>query len=154
MKTKLYKINFLLSIIFLLSYSCKKGGGDFFSAVGIHYVDANGRGLFTNGMNGYFKDSVNVYDYQNGIKTPLVISNQSAYFVDWYPSTIVINGIINKNVINRYTINIIHLKQGVDDTLRVHLTKDEQMGASYDSAWYNGKFIPDMIKKDTFTIVK
>lgn len=142
----LYSILILSLVLFP---SCRKGAGDFFSAVHIHYMDSLGNDLFTNGQNGYIKDSVNVYDFQNGMKKPLTIANQSAYFADWANSTVVINGIINTNVINHYTKNIIHLKMGVDDTLRVHLTRDAQMGSLYDTIWYNG-----VLKKDTFSIIK
>lgn len=134
---------------FVLFPSCRRGGGDFFSAVQIHYMDSSGNDLFTNGQNGYYKDSVNVYDFQNGIKTPLIISKQSAYFADWRNSIVIVPGIINTHVINRYTINIIHLKKGVEDTLKIHLTRDGQEGALYDSIWYN-----NVLRKDTFSIRK
>lgn len=138
-----------LTILLLVSEACKKPGCDCFPNVQIHYIDNGGKDLFTNGLNGYYKDSVNVFDYQNGIKTPLPISSQSAYFAGWSSSTIVIDGSINNNVINRYTNNIIHLKTGIDDTLKIHLTSEKQFGSKYDSIWYNG-----VLKSDTFTIVK
>lgn len=134
--------------IALLLFSCGKGG-DFYSAVQIHYVDKLGNELFTNGLNGYFKDSLNVYDYNNGVKQALPISSQSAYFSGWTNNAIVISGSINGNVKNQYTLNVIHLKLGVDDTLKIHLTKNSQSGALYDSIWYNG-----VLKKDTMTIAK
>ena len=142
-------ILFFAFIQLFIIQACKKPGCDCFANVQIHYVDNAGRDLFINGQNGYYKDSVNIYDFQNGIKTALPISNQASYFADWASSTIVIDGSINNNVINRYTTNIIHLKIGVDDTLKIHLTGEKQFGSHYDSLWYNG-----VLKKDTMTIIK
>ncbi|MDE3236244.1 MAG: hypothetical protein KGO81_09845 [Bacteroidota bacterium] len=145
-------ITILLTTICILNiYSCSKntGTGDFYSSVQIHYIDKNGYDLFGNGQNGYIKDSVNVFDISTGIEIPLPISSQKYYFADWAASTIVIDGSINNHVVNHYTYNIIHLKAGVDDTLKIHLTKNTQYGALYDSIWYNGA-----LKKDSMTIIK
>jgi hypothetical protein len=43
----------------------------------------------------------------------------------------------------------------VDDTLKIHLTGNNQEGSIYDSIWYNGvlqKGLEPLV--DTFTIVK
>ena len=106
------------------------------SAVSIHYVDGNGNDLFTNGQNGYFKDSVQVYDLKNEI--PTFIPN-GYYWSFWLQSSILTTGYTNNDIVNRYYTCLIHLKQGVDDTLKVHLTGNQQIGSFPDSIWYNGK---------------
>lgn len=116
-------------------FSCRKGPGDFFSPIVIRYVDKNGNPLFTNGQNGYYKDSVKVYDLKNGIAA--FIPN-GYIWVDWAPSTLR-TGDANNDIVNRYYTCLIHLKTGIDDTLKVHLTGDQQMGSYNDSIWYNGK---------------
>ena len=153
MKTKIAPLFCL--IIFIL-FGCGKtpGGGDFFSSVQLHYVDQYGKDLFTNGQNGYILDSIKVYDYGNGVKN--LIYNQGKDYPNGYtpnplyPGSGISFGPANNNIINQYTVSIIRLKPGVEDTIRIHLNKSSQMGAIYDQVMYNGV----LINKDYATIVK
>ncbi len=90
------KIIVSLSLIFTVCSCTKVNHGDFFSEVMIHYVDSSGNDLFTNGYNGYFQDSVKVYEFINGIKTvvplPSDTINPSGYFSNIFSSSVVIDG--------------------------------------------------------------
>ncbi len=150
------KIFYLILITIIFLQACKKSGGDIYSSVQITYVDNNGHLLFTDGQNGYYKDSLKVYDYQNGVKTLIPLG---FYWSPWASSTIV-TGSNNNDVINQYTINIIHLKSGVDDTLKIHLSGNQQYGSLYDIIWYNGKLkknaalpFDSITNTDIFTII-
>lgn len=138
---------FLFFGILTLS-SCRKPANDFFSSVAIHYVDPSGRDLFTNGQNGYFLDSVKVYGIRNG-RNVIISTYNYMYPNGFTPNVVYPNSGISvrpndSDIVNRYTISIIHLKTGVDDTLKIHLNQDSQMGAIYDQIMYNGVLINDV----------
>ena len=144
-------ISFFLGIMALSS--CQKRATGFFSQVSIHYVDQSGKDLFTNGQNGYFLDSVRVYGIRNG-RNVIISTFNSMYPNGFTPNVLYpYSGISvtpnDSDIVNRYTISIIHLKKGVDDTLKIHLNQDSQMGAIYDQILYNGVLV-----KDTVTIIK
>ncbi len=152
------KILVLVPIIYL-TIGCRKDPGQHLSLiypmVDIHYVDTNWHDLFTNGRNGYIFDSIHAYDYQNGVKTSLVTPSKdypngySPYVL--YPQSGIEIGSGNGDIVNRYTVTIIHLKMGVDDTLRLHLTGSAPVESShFDSIWYNGV----LSKTDTFSVMK
>ena len=134
--------------------SCRKPPGDFLSSVQLHYVDQYGKDLFTNGQNGYILDSIKVYDFGNGVKN--LIYNPGKDYPNGYapnpfsPTSGINIGPDNNNIINQYTVTIIRLKPGVEDTVKIHLNKSSQMGAIYDQVMYNGV----LINKDSATIVK
>ena len=45
----------------------------------------------------------------------------------------------NANFLNRYSYTLIHLKNGTDDTLKVHIDKNAYSpAANIDMVWYNG----------------
>lgn len=151
-------MKFLLIILFsLLFFTCKKGGyGDYIGSVQIHFVDNTRRDLFTNGTNGYYFDSVKVFDFQNNTKTLITPLNWS--WAGWAASTLDISdGHGSYNIINGYSIVLIHLKAGVEDTLRGHFLNSDGKNNLYDSVWYNGilKYkVSSMQTNDTFTVIK
>ncbi|HLX52642.1 MAG TPA: hypothetical protein VKR58_01805, partial [Aquella sp.] len=45
----------------------------------------------------------------------------------------------NTDIINRYSYTLIHLKYGIDDTIKCHIDHDNLgLSTSYDGIWYNG----------------
>jgi hypothetical protein len=92
MKNRFLYVLFI-SIISISSCFKPNNGGDFFSQALITYTDSSGNPLFTNGQNGYFQDSVRLYDFENGVKT-LLTSPSNMYPYGYYfsgsSSTIVI----------------------------------------------------------------
>jgi len=167
------KIVSLLIVVVSLALSCKKGSQtpDVYPMVQIRYLDSTGNDLFSpahDGQNGYWMDSVRIYDYKNGIKTLIYqgpTANTSAadypygYVFTTYSNISDIPGeymIIypNEDVVNRYSNSIIQLKAGVFDTLRVHLTGNVPYGSQYDSVWYNSLFEPNGKSAGFINIVK
>ena len=145
-------------IVTLLS-GCKKsniigGYGDAIGNVQIYYRDSIGRPLFTGGSNGYYNDSIAVYDLNN--KPKRLISPSLWGFAPWGVSLFNIDNLgIQWTVINAYTKILIHLKSGVDDTLRGHYYNNDSQSNLYDSVWYNGVLKYNKVAiSDTFTIVK
>ena len=125
----------LIFIYFFLSFcnSCKKGTTPI-PEVQIHYMDKVGNDLFTNGQNGYYKDSVAILNL-GGDKIPNYVD-----FVEWAPSTLLLQPSIYTNIINNYCSLVIYLRNGVNDTLKMHLTSIRLAdGATLDSIWYNGR---------------
>lgn len=146
-----------LAMLYLIA-GCRKGSSDvplIYPTAHIHYVDTNWHDLITNGSNGYIFDSIRAYDYQNGVKTKLsspsnIYPNGFSEYVI-YPKSGIEIGSWNNDIVNRYTVTIIHLKMGVDDTLRLHLTGSAPVESShFDSIWYNSL----LIKTDTFSVMK
>lgn len=117
--------------LFILIQSCKpKVGCAGMPQIFVHYVDKNGNDLFTNGQNGYYMDSAYFKNTSGNI-----ISGAN-YFVN-YPTTSTILLASYENVSDKYSAVIIHLKNGVEDTLKRHLTSSGC--PQLDSIWYNGQ---------------
>ena len=115
----------VLIVVFLsLFQACRKNGRDTFPEVQIHYADMKGNDLFINGTinNGYSTDSIRIFDYQNGIKKLIYYPNAVLPYgyslSPFFSSTIVISD-GNNDIINQNVVTIIHLKPGVDDTLKL-----------------------------------
>jgi len=159
----------LLIIIVSLALSCKKGSQtpDILPDVKIRYVDSTGNDLFSrghDGQNGYWMDSVMIYDYKNGIKTlihqPATYDYPNGYVFTTY-SDIITNLPVqymvvfaNNDVVNRYSNYIIQLKTGLFDTMKVHLTGPANYGSVYDSVWDNSQYEPSGKAGGFITIVK
>lgn len=148
------KISFFRATVFiLLVVSCRKDGGDVVGNVQIHYIDYIGNDLFNNSQRGYIKDSVRIYDYINNSKSliykPGFLYPYVCYFQNFgYGNLLIIPDDFTTNLTNNYATCIIHLKQGVEDTLIGHL-KQGTNNKVFDQIWYNG-----VAKTDTFTIIK
>ncbi len=133
-------------LFILILFGCKKDKWTP-NYVYLHYIDANGNDLFNYSTNGYINDSVRMYYFKNGIKTsyPLPPKDQYplGYFSDILSSTLLTTDYYEDDVINNFSTNIIHLKAGVDDTLRLKLTGNQVNGSYYTEVWYNGVHLPD-----------
>ncbi|MBS1915954.1 MAG: hypothetical protein JST87_06725 [Bacteroidetes bacterium] len=90
-------IFFCMIIIYI---SCRPTccGGPTGSEVIIAYVDKNGNGLFNDGQNEYFKDSVKVYDLKDGVAT--FIPDEYYWALGVQSSVLYIN-FTNKDMVNR-----------------------------------------------------
>jgi hypothetical protein len=132
----------ILLFIFLVSCIGKNDGGTAILGLQLHYVDSNGNGLFSaiqDGQNGYWIDSLKVYDLSDGRKTMLTpcFENRSLSFT--FGGGSVLHLCPNNNIKNRYSITLIHVKNGIDDTLKVHIDQNTiTAGTNIDSIWYNG----------------
>jgi hypothetical protein len=141
---------FGLFILIGIFNSCiKHGGNDAGGAhlgVWIRYVDSSGKDLFdpyNNGQNGYWVDSIKIYDITNA-KTPL-----HACFETGFPYQFQVLNVLSLNIcenldfIDRYSYTLINLKEGIYDTLKVHIDQ-ETVGPSTnnDKVWYNGILKP------------
>ncbi len=116
---------------FFQSCSRKAGCNSGMPRVLVRYVDKNGNDLFTNGQNGYNMDSTYFKDVYGNF-----ISNATSYFVGWASSTMLL-GPYNNSASNQYSTIVVHLKTGIDDTLKRHLTAGGC--TQLDSIWYNGQ---------------
>ena len=123
----------IITIILLIFQSCVKSGGCDVDppAAYIHYIDKFGNDLFKNGQNGYIKDSVAILNL-NGNKIPNYVD-----FANWTPSTLLLSISTYTTVTNNYCTLIIHLKEGINDTLKMHLISNPC--TQLDSIWYNGQ---------------
>jgi hypothetical protein len=129
------KVMFVTFLFFILFISCKRGGVcDNLPQILVHYVDQAGNNLFTNGQNGYVKDSFLIASIGGA-----VVPNSKSAFVDWTSSTIQLGPSIYVNITNQYATLIIYLKNGVSDTLKMHLTSKSISCSQLDSIWYNGQ---------------
>ena len=131
----------LLISVFIFICGCKKGGRDAGTAklgVELQYVDSTGNDLFSpqsDGQNGYWIDSVRVRDL-NSKSLLTCYTNGYEFQVE---SGFVMHTCPNPNIVNQYTNTLIHVKTGMDDTLKVHLNQSSYtQSANIDSIWYNG----------------
>ncbi len=135
---------FVYGVIICLLAACS-GNNDAGTAqfgVKIHYVDSSGNDLYslvTDGYNGFWKDSILLYDITSAKqKLPPCYETGLAYQLQ---ASTVTEMIIcaNANFLNRYSYTLIHLKNGTDDTLKVHIDKNAYSpAANIDMVWYNG----------------
>ena len=121
----------IFSLLIVLS-GCRKLDTTPIPETQIHYIDTSGNDLFTNGQNGYYKDSVYISNINGNI-----IPNYAG-FVGWTPSTLETGPSTYTTITNNYCTLIIHLRYGTDDTLKFHETSI-QLGGTIDSIWYNGR---------------
>jgi hypothetical protein len=134
----------VLIVILPISYSCRRIGvndaGTAMYGEDIHYVDSSGNDLFSltnDGQNGYLTDSTRAYDITNGNKILLTCYPNGMGF----QSLNVLKTIIcaNHDIVNQYSYTLVHLKNGIDDTIKVHLTSNSiSPSTNNDSVWYNG----------------
>jgi hypothetical protein len=135
------KFVFLITVLLLL-YSCiRDRAGTAQLGEDIHYVDSSGNDLFSltnDGQNGYWTDSTRAYDITNGNKILLTsCADNGIFFVPVNVLKTVICA--NHDIVNRYTYTQVHLKNGVDDTIKVHITANSiTPSTNADSVWYNG----------------
>ena len=150
------KIIVSLSVLVFLC-QCNKtshvigGYGDAIGDVQIYYRDSLGNPLFTNGQNGYYIDSVEIYDLNNNPKR--YIDPSLTFFASWGSSLLDISD-IHWTVVNAHTKILIHLKEGVEDTLVGHYYNNDSKSSCYDSTYYNGVLKSLSYSVDTFVIVK
>ena len=142
-------------LLTVLIIGCKKkaigGYGDALGDVQIYYRDSLGKPLFTDGNNGYYMDSTAVYDLNNNPKRLINPANWG--FPNWGNSLLDLSD-INWTVVNAHTKILIHLKEGVEDTLVGHYYNNDIKSNVYDSTYYNGVLKSTRPYADTFTIVK
>lgn len=130
----------------ILFFSCQKKSSPVDDTlVGIHYVDASNNNLFTNG---YIKDSVRNYTIVNGQNQLNSSTNISSPFNCRFSTTsgkeylymdLGLNVLYNSGaLLNNYSHMLIHLKIGVEDTIKSHFAGDYAIGFVVDSVWYNG----------------
>jgi hypothetical protein len=137
------KIVLSFLIIFFIFYSCKKQGdaGTAVYGVLLHYIDSSGNDLYTvDGTNGFWIDSIKVFDI-TGVKKPLPNCYENNTLNYQFQQLQVLRTTIcaNTDIVNRYSYTLIHLKTGVDDTIKCHLNEDKiSLSSSYDGIWYNG----------------
>jgi hypothetical protein len=134
---------FLLIAALIFIFRCNKGGGDAGTAklgVELHYVDSSGNDLFSpqsDGQNGYWIDSVRVRD----LKSKSLLTCFTNGYEFQVESGFVMHTCPNPNIVNQYTSTLIHVKTGMDDTLKVYLDQSSYtQSANIDSIWYNGVF--------------
>jgi hypothetical protein len=129
------KIITLLIIVNFLFTSCQKPegcSGLLDADVGIQYVDNRGISIFKDSSKLYNIDSVRIYDLQNGDSA----SGYLLYFDTASNSLFIVN---NSIFINKYSLAIIHLGTGINDTLKCHNRGIANSKCSLlDSVWYNG----------------
>jgi hypothetical protein len=133
--------------IILLVLACGKGTHDTGTAiygVRIHYIDSNKNDLFSisdNGQNGYWIDSLQLFDITTGKKTlPSCYENGHSY--QFQPLNILRLDICeNEDFANRYSYTLIQLKKGVQDTIKIHINRNSvSLSTDNDSVWYNGLY--------------
>ena len=136
-----------MAAVFLL-FSCRKQGcdpGKMTPMLTIHYTDSSGKDLFTNGFNGYWKDSTTVKDYYGDTS-----SVYGGFFPVYGGNRMIVS--YNTDIVNNYGATLIHLKPGVDDTLKTHVAGNSSMSPRYDSIWYNSQ--PESVKDSVIVITK
>ena len=130
MKSKL-----LVFILIFYFTSCKKPercSGPLNADVGFQYVNNSGKSIFIDGSMLYKVDSIRIYDLQNH-DSP---SGYPLYFDTAANLLFIVN---NSIFINKYSIAIIHLGTGINDTLKCHNRGIANAQCSLlDSVWYNG----------------
>lgn len=124
-------------------YSCRKPGdaGTTVYGVLLHYADSNSNDLYsTDGTNGFWKDSIKVYDITGQKKMlPNCFENNTQNYQFQQLQELRTTICPNTDIVNRYSYTLIHLKNGVDDTIKCHLDHDNiGLSTSYDGIWYNG----------------
>jgi hypothetical protein len=128
------KVIFLSLIVISLLTSCQKPegcSGPLDADVGINYVDNRGKSIFTDSSMLYNLDSVRIYDLQNGDS----VSGYPLYF-DTATNLLFITN--NSIFINKYSLALIHLGTGINDTLMCHNSGIANSKCSLvDSVWYN-----------------
>jgi len=139
---------FFIVFIFL-NLSCRKGLGDAGTAshgVFLHFIDHSGKELFnldSNGEQGYFFDSINLYDLtKSKTELPSCYEDRSKNYLFQQFDELRTQFCPNFDIINRYSYTLVQLKRGSNDTLKCHINTD-QIGPStnFDSVWYNGKLL-------------
>ncbi len=136
-----------LTSIVLLFFACGKGTNDAGTAiygVRIHYIDSNRNDIFSinnNGQNGYWIDSLSLFDI-TGTKKPLPFCYENGHSYQFQPLNILRLDICeNEDFANRYSYTLIQLKEGVQDTIKVHINRnDVSLATDNDSVWYNGVY--------------
>ena len=123
------KYTLILVMMMGVIFGCMKGSPPNPDAL-IHYIDKNGNDLFTTGQNGYHEDSVAILN-SNGKIVPNYVC-----FAEWAPSTLILGTSMYTTITNDYCTLFIHLKTGVNDTIKFHLLHNPDR---YDSIWYNGR---------------
>jgi|GEM_PF-5712442 hypothetical protein len=137
----------ILSLIITITIicSCKKSQNDAGTAIYgvlIHYVDSGGNDLFSHsndGQNGYWIDSLNVYDITSSKKSlPPCYENTFNYQFQQL-NVLRTSFCENQDIVNRYSYTLVNLKAGIFDTIKTHIDHNT-IGPStnYDSIWYNG----------------
>jgi hypothetical protein len=131
-------VAFILMMIFLFSCMGKNDAGTAHEGVSLNYVDSIGTRLYqTDGYDGYWVDSIRIYDITEGVKTKISPCYETGLP---YSFQIGLQICANQHIVNRYYNTLIHLKSGVDDTLRVHINSNTLTpGTNNDSVWYNGQ---------------
>jgi len=145
LKAMFVSIKFILGFLITLFifYSCRNDGdaGTAVYGVSLHYVDSNSNDLYSaDGTSGFWRDSIEVYDI-TGQKKPLpncfYDNTRNLQFQEFQEIRTTICP--NTDIVNRYSYTLIHLKNGVDDTIKCHLDHDNiGLSTNYDRIWYNG----------------
>jgi hypothetical protein len=137
------KVCCLIIVIYSIQSCSKIGGNDAGTAKygeDIHYVDSSGNNLFSmsnDGQNGYWVDSVRAYDITTGSKILLNCYPNGMGFQNLNVLSTIICA--NHDISNQYSYTLVHLKSGIDDTIKVHLTSNTiTPSTNNDSVWYNG----------------
>ncbi len=135
---------YFIVIVCLGCNSCKKSSNDAGTAVygvRIHFIDSSGNDLFSttnDGQNGYWKDSVVLYDITN-IKTQLQPCYEGGRSYQFEQLNVFRMDICeNTDFANRYSYTLIQLKKNLQDTIKVHIDQNTLNPATNnDSVWYN-----------------
>jgi len=142
------KIILSISIYLLAScrkppYICNDGGRN--TNVSIRYLDHRGQSLFMDSSILYPLDSIRLYDLQNSDST----SGFPLYFDTAADFLYLVN---NSLFINNYSVALIHLRTGMDDTLKCHYSGIPNAQCDLvDSVWYNG--ILSAVKTDSPIVI-
>jgi hypothetical protein len=140
--------------------SCKKSSNDAGTAVygvRIHFIDSSGSDLFSSGndgQNGYWKDSVALYDITN-TKTPLQSCYEGGRSYQFEQLNVLRMDICeNTDFASRYSYTLIQLKKNLQDTIKVHIDQNSvNPGTNNDSVWYNN-ILRRYDSTGTITVVK
>ena len=141
------KLGSILTALVFFFYCCKQKGGDGGTAhlaVPLHFVDSSGNDLFSSfndGQNSYWMDSVKVsnIDQGNQYATLNCFDEHTVGYQFEMLAEFVMKVCPNYNVENSYTYTLIHLKNGMDDTLKIHINQNIITPSTMsDSFWYNG----------------
>jgi hypothetical protein len=153
-----------LAIIFIvasfINISCRKNNEAYGTAqagVRLHYIDSAGQDIFSvsnDGQNGFWMDSVVASDLKrNGSGQIFTCLPNGCQFRNLNVLMFVVCP--NGDVTNRYSNTLIHLKSGMNDTLRTHIdTEIFSSNTSFDSVWYNGKLVRYSDSSGTIPIVR
>lgn len=121
---KLVTLIFILVFIFTLIRCSKSDSLVVYPQISIHYVDSTGHDLFVNGANGYYKDSVLIFNLQNGVPSLIYLAN-SMYPYGYYFAYNILGGKLTLDttyavITNSYTIL-------VSDTTTITVTDQTTM---------------------------